>query len=155
MANTTTPIRLDDGLVEAAKVVGPRQSRSATQQITHWARIGQELEASRSMSTVAITDVLAGRSSYDGLEPEDQALVRAAWVDRIAERREGLDLADRFAAQGRRSWIDIDADGNPVERSPRAEQWGTRSSTSWPDPTAPGSPRSTSWCSSRRRTCRS
>ncbi|MCI0157854.1 ParD-like family protein [Leifsonia shinshuensis] len=41
----TMPMRMDGDLVDAAKAVGAVSSRSATQ-LSHWARIGRELEAS-------------------------------------------------------------------------------------------------------------
>ena len=77
MANSSTPIRIDAELLDTAKLVGSQQSRSAAQQIAHWARVGQEVEASRSISAHAIAAVLAGRRAYDTLESEDQAVVRA------------------------------------------------------------------------------
>ncbi|MGI8947595.1 MAG: TA system antitoxin ParD family protein [Ornithinimicrobium sp.] len=40
-------------------------SRSAAQQINHWARIGRELEASGKVSQRDIEAVLAGDGSYD------------------------------------------------------------------------------------------
>lgn len=121
MANSSTPIRLDAQLLATAKLVGSRQARSAAQQIAHWARVGRELEASRSVSAHAIAAVLAGRRSYDTLEAEDQAAVRAEWTDRLDGVAEGIDLAAEFTASGRRTWIDIAADGTIVrhEAAPR------------------------------------
>src|SRR5680860_1800596 len=40
--STTMPMRVDGDLFEAAKSVGAVASRSAAQQISHWARIGSE-----------------------------------------------------------------------------------------------------------------
>lgn len=111
MANSSTPIRLDAELLAAAKLVGHRQSRSAAQQIAHWARVGREIEASRSISAHAIAAVLAGRQAYDTLDPEDQAVVRAEWTNRLDAAADGIDLAARFEATGRRTWIDIAPDG--------------------------------------------
>lgn len=120
--SNTMPLRIDTTLVEAAKTAGERQHRTATQQVTHWARLGRELEASRSLSHSAVADVLAGRQSYDELTaPEDQAIVRAAWTERIEDLRVNLNLADTFAAQGRRTWVVLDDDGNVVRRGPGAE----------------------------------
>lgn len=91
--------------------------RSAAQQIAHWARIGRELEASRTLSVSAIHDVLAGRRGYDTLGAEDQAVVRAAWTERLDALAGGINLAERFAARGRRSWVDLADDGTLVHRS--------------------------------------
>ncbi|MGQ0743153.1 MAG: TA system antitoxin ParD family protein [Acidimicrobiales bacterium] len=116
MANSSTPIRVDAELLDAAKLVGRRQSRSAAQQIAHWARVGREIEASRSMSVHAIAGVLGGRRSYDSLDREDQAIVRAEWANRLDADADGIDLSAVFNATGRRTWIDIAADGTIVRR---------------------------------------
>lgn len=122
MANSSTPIRLDAELLETAKLVGSRQSRSAAQQIAHWARVGREIEASRSMSAHAIAAVLAGRGSYDALDAEDQAVVRAEWTNRVDAVADGIDLASEFTASGRRTWIDIAPDGTIVRRDAAASR---------------------------------
>ena len=112
----TTPLRVDDALYASAKVVGPVMSRSAAQQIEHWARIGREVEAAASTSHQAVAEVLAGSRNYDALTAREQALVRAEWAARLTATREGLDLAARFAAQGR-TYVEADDEGRVVERS--------------------------------------
>lgn len=94
-------------------------SRSIAQQIAHWARIGRELETSQSVSQRAIARVLECEAPYDGLNAEEQAVVRAAWVEHMAERREALDLAAEFIAQ-ERSFVELDENGNIVEHRPLA-----------------------------------
>ncbi len=42
---SSMPTRIDGDLFEAAKRAGRVNSRSAAQQLDHWARIGRELEA--------------------------------------------------------------------------------------------------------------
>jgi hypothetical protein len=111
----TMPTRIDQALFDAAKAAGELHSRSAAQQLDHWARIGRELESSPAVSQEAITRVLAGRASYDALGDRAQAVVRAAWDEQIAERIDGLDFADRMRAAGR-PWPEADADGNVVVR---------------------------------------
>ncbi|MGZ4693814.1 MAG: TA system antitoxin ParD family protein [Acidimicrobiales bacterium] len=115
--STTSPTRIDDELFASAQLVGPLMSRSASQQITHWARIGRELEAAGSVSQRAIADVLAARQDYDQLTAEEQAVVRAEWAERIDARREALDLAQEFSDQGR-SYVELDDDGEIVRRGP-------------------------------------
>ncbi|HEX3706517.1 MAG TPA: hypothetical protein VHV76_07775 [Mycobacteriales bacterium] len=112
---TTSPARIEDDLYASAKLAGDALSRSASQQIAHWARIGREIQASASISHREIADVLAGRASYDGLDPKEQAVVRADWAERMAVYREALDLTDRFVADGR-SWVELDDRGRVVER---------------------------------------
>src|SRR5680860_713082 len=86
--STTMPMRVDGDLFEAAKSVGAVASRSAAQQISHWARIGRELEASPGTSPRDVQRVLAGEAGYkyDNLGERDQAVVRASWDEQLDER---------------------------------------------------------------------
>ena len=118
---SSTPTRIEDELFEDAKLAGSLMSRSAAQQIAHWAKIGRELESSGGVSTRAIAEVLARRSSYDALTDEEQALVRAEWSERIEERRAALDLSSEFVAEGR-SWVELDEAGQVVERGREPEE---------------------------------
>jgi hypothetical protein len=115
----TAPTRIDEDVAGAAKATGELLSRSAAQQINHWARIGRELEASKSVSQRDIAEVLGGRTSYDALNVREQAIVRAEWNERMTALREGLDLAAEFTAAGQ-GWVEADEEGKVVERSPRA-----------------------------------
>lgn len=109
----TSPARIDDDLFAAAKLVGPLMSRSASQQVAHWARIGRELEASPAVSHRDIHDVLAGERAYDSLDARSQAIVRAEWAQRMAARIDDLDLAAEFTASGH-GWVEADDDGNVI-----------------------------------------
>ena len=115
---STSPARIDDDLYASAKLAGAVQSRSASQQVAHWARIGREIEASQSISSKEIGAVLAGARSYDSLDPKEQALVRAEWAARMDELRADVDLAASFRDAGQ-TWVELDADGKVVERSRR------------------------------------
>ncbi len=115
----TSPTRIDDELYAAARIVGPLMSRSAAQQIAHWARIGRELEAADSISHGSIADVLAGRRDYDQLTAYEQAIVRAEWAERMDARRQDLDFDRAFSEQGR-SYVELD-DGRVVRREPPVE----------------------------------
>ena len=115
---TTMPTRIEVDLYDAAKHVGTVMSRSAAQQINHWARIGRELETSAGVSHRDIAQVLAGQSSYDTLNGREQAMVRAEWDERTVEAREGLNFAAEFEAAGVAGWVEADAHGNTVIRNP-------------------------------------
>jgi hypothetical protein len=114
----TAPTRIDEDVANAAKAAGELLSRSAAQQVNHWARIGRELEASKSVSQREVAQVLGGRSSYDALNLREQAVVRAEWNERMTALREGLDLAAEFSAAGQ-DWVEADKDGKVVKRSPQ------------------------------------
>jgi len=114
--NGTIPTRVDGDLFAAAKSVGASASRSAAQQLNHWARIGRALEASPDVSARDIQRVLAGARSYDELGEREQAMVRAIWDERLAESRSRLDLAAEFTQTGR-SWTEADDRGDAVVRN--------------------------------------
>lgn len=113
---TTSPIRIDDELYKSASIVGPVMSRSASQQVQHWARIGRELEEAE-MATSAVAEVLAGARSYDDLDVRQQAIVRAEWEAGIEARIYALDFAVEFEAAGE-SYVELDDDGNVVVSEP-------------------------------------
>lgn len=112
----TAPTRIDEDVARAAKLAAATLSRSAAQQVNHWARIGRELESSSSVSQRDIAEVLEGSASYDALNVREQAVVRAGWAERMTALREGLDLAAELTAAGR-SWVEADSAGEVVERS--------------------------------------
>ena len=114
---TTSALRIDDELYASAKLVGDVMSRSASQQLAHWARIGRELEASAAVSIAAVGATLNGARNYDSLGVEEQALVRAQWSERMTQLREGLNFAAEFATAGE-SYSEIDEAGNVVTVTP-------------------------------------
>lgn len=114
---TSTPIRVDEDIHALASSVAPTMSRSTAQQVSHWARIGKELEASPSVSLRDIEQVLACEASYDDLSTREQAVVRAEWAARSEQRRRDLDFAAEFAAEGR-SFVELDDEGNIVRHQP-------------------------------------
>jgi hypothetical protein len=118
--SSTTPMRVDGDLFNAAKTVGAVASRSAAQQFSHWARIGRELEASPSTSPRDIQRVLTGEAPYDDLGERDQAIVRADWDEQIIQSRARLDLAAEFTQAGR-SWSEADEHGEVVVRNARTD----------------------------------
>lgn len=107
---STMPTRVDGDLFEAAKSAGALNSRSAAQQLTHWARIGREFEASRNVSQSDIARVLAGDGAYDELREREQAAVRAEWDVRIAASIDELDFESEFRAAGD-TWVEADDEG--------------------------------------------
>jgi len=61
--------------------------------------------------------VLSGQAPYDGLSGPEQAVVRLAWSDQIAERVVALDFASGLTEAGA-PWAEADVDGNIVIRDP-------------------------------------
>ncbi len=61
----------------------------------------------------AIRQVLSGEGSYDELGQREQAVVRGAWTERIAERRSSLNYGATFRASGQ-AYSEADEDGNVI-----------------------------------------
>lgn len=112
----SVPTRVDEELYEAAKTSGAINSRSAAQQIAHWARIGRQFEQSPSASQSEIEAVLAHRQSYDEIGAREQAVVRAGWMEGVRNRIARINLEEEFRAAGE-SWSEADEDGNVVTRT--------------------------------------
>ena len=107
------PTRVDGDLFDAAKSLGAVNSRSAAQQINHWARIGREFEASGRVSQRDIERVLVGDGSYDTLGEREQAIVRASWDEQVAARISALDLEAEFTDAGD-TWSEADEAGRLI-----------------------------------------
>ena len=116
---TSIPIRIDAELYAAATSAAPAMSRSTTQQISHWARIGRELEASSEVSVGEVARVLSGEKQYDTLGTKEQALVRGFWRERMAALADSLRLDRKFVAEGR-PYVELDDDGEVVRRGPES-----------------------------------
>lgn len=114
---TSSPIRVDKEVHEAAQAVAPTMGRSTSQQISYWARIGRELERTPNVSVSAIERVLVGNSSYDDLNSHEQAVVRTEWAERTEQRRRSLDLVAEFESAGM-SYVEQDDEGRIIRHQP-------------------------------------
>ena len=119
MPTSNSPMRLDPELTAAARSSAASMSRSLSQQIAHWARIGRELERSPEITVAAVQAVLDGQGDYDHLGIREQAMVRATWSERIEQTRRNLHLDRVLASQGREV-AELDDDGQVKVRKPRA-----------------------------------
>ncbi len=117
MAVASNPMRLDPELAASARSTAKQMSRSLSQQVAHWARIGRELERSPGITVAAVQAVLDGKGNYDALGNQEQAIVRAGWAERLDEARAGLRLDQVLSEQGREV-VELDADGVVVVRNP-------------------------------------
>ena len=127
MATAQGPVRLDAEITEAARVAASRMSRSVAQQVSHWARIGRELERARDVSAEDIRRVLEGQADYDAVPAKEQAMVRAVWSGRIDQLRAELRLDRVFAERGYR-YAELDEHGVVVTREPSPAPAGRKKS---------------------------
>jgi hypothetical protein len=115
MAKTpSTPTRVPRDIAATAKAVAPAENRSAAEQISHWARIGMQVERSASAATRRIVAVATGEASFSSLTDDERVAAHALVDARIGE----LAAAQSFGAAARaegHSTVSLDDDGNLVE----------------------------------------
>jgi hypothetical protein len=117
--STSPPTRLDADVYRDAAAVAPDTSRSTSQQLSYWARLGREVEATVIATTHrrAIDAVLAGKSGYDELSADEQAVVRTVWQERIGDLVEKVDVGSSRLSAGK-TYLTLDDAGSVVRRHP-------------------------------------
>lgn len=109
--------RFDADLFEAAAAEGARQSRSARQQLAHWARVGRAVSSVSSAQRARVEAALAGELPLSTLTSEESIVVNAEISTGIEERLAQVDFGDELAAEGITT-VALDAEGNLVEHRP-------------------------------------
>ncbi len=100
MAGTTDRVtRFAADLLDSAAAEGARQSRSAKQQLDHWARVGREVSSQHTASRRRVEAALAGDVELRELSVEEgvvfNAEIAAAIQENLAESHYGDALAQR------------------------------------------------------------
>jgi hypothetical protein len=116
---SSPPTRLDADVYRDAAAVASSTSRSTAQQLSHWARLGRELEATVIMATRrrALAAVLGGQGGYDDLTEDEQAVVRTAWQERIDDLLDRVDVGQQRLNDGK-TYLALDDDGAIVRHWP-------------------------------------
>jgi hypothetical protein len=119
-STAANPTRVSRDVYDAAKVAAELTGRSVAEQLSHWARVGSEVEAIALIDLRdrrrSAQDLLAGRD-YDTLAGDEQALVRTAWDEEADERLASLDLAAERRSAGLPVII-LGGDGEVVRHHP-------------------------------------
>lgn len=115
MAKTSsTPTRVADDVATTAKAVALAENRSAAEQISHWARIGMQVERSGSVANRRVLAAAAGQAQFSSLTDDERVAAHAMVDARISE----LAAAQSFGAAARdegHSTVSLDEDGNLIE----------------------------------------
>lgn len=110
-------IRVAADLVDSAAAEGVRQSRSAKQQLDHWARVGRAVSSQHSASRRRVEAALAGSLDVAYLTVEEGVVfnseVAAAVDGSLARTHFG-----RLLAAGGATTVALDDDGRIVEYRP-------------------------------------
>ena len=110
-------IRVAADLIDSAAAEGVRQSRSAKQQLDHWARVGRAVSSQHSASRRRVEAALAGSLDVAYLTVEEGGVfnseVAAAVDESLARTHFG-----RLLAAGGATTVALDDDGRIVEYRP-------------------------------------
>ncbi|MDA8281000.1 MAG: hypothetical protein M0Z63_11395 [Actinomycetota bacterium] len=109
--------RFASDLLDAAAVEGARQSRSAKQQLDHWARVGRTVSSYHSAGRRRVEAAVAGTTALAALTPEESLVANAEIDAAIAERAQDLDVGAVLAGMGVAT-VALDDDGRLVRYDP-------------------------------------
>lgn len=109
--------RVASDLVESAAAEGARQSRSAKQQLDHWARVGRAVSSHQSASRRRIEAALAGDLDVTALTDDEGTVFGAEISAAIEESLATADYGAVLAARGITT-VALDAKGDIVEYRP-------------------------------------
>jgi ParD-like antitoxin of type II bacterial toxin-antitoxin system len=109
--------RVAADLMDSAAAEGARQSRSAKQQLDHWARVGREVSSQQTAARRRVEATLTGELELRELSVEEGAVfnaeIAAAIQENLAESNYGKDLAERGITT-----VALDENGDIVEYRP-------------------------------------
>lgn len=106
--------RVSSDLFEDAAAEGARQSRSARQQLDHWARVGRSVDAAQS---VGVSKALLGQLLPSDLTADERTILNAEITARIEEDLLSSDYGTELAAEGVTT-VALDDNGQLVEHRP-------------------------------------
>jgi hypothetical protein len=92
--------RVAADLIDSASAEGARQSRSAKQQLDHWARVGRAVSAQHTASRRRVEAALAGHLATADLTVEEGIVFNAEISAAIEENLTRTHYGDILAAQG-------------------------------------------------------
>ena len=118
MASTADRVtRVAADLLDSAAVEGARQSRSAKQQLDHWARVGRAVSSQQTAARRRVESALAGDLELRELSVEEgvvfNAEIAAAVQEKLAESNYGKLLAERGITT-----VALNEEGEIVEHRP-------------------------------------
>ncbi len=104
------PTRIAADLLDSAATEGARQSRSAKQQLDHWARVGRTVSMTGTAARRRVEAALAGAVALRDLEPAERTVVNAELDADLAERARGAHFGRALADRGVTT-VALDDDG--------------------------------------------
>jgi len=111
------PTRVAADLVDSAAAEGARQSRSAKQQLDHWARVGRAVSSQQTASRRRVEAALAGQLAMSELSVEEGVVFNAEISAAIEENLVRTNYGRVLAARGVTT-VALDEAGDIVEHRP-------------------------------------
>jgi ParD-like antitoxin of type II bacterial toxin-antitoxin system len=111
------PTRVAADLVDSAAAEGARQSRSAKQQLDHWARVGRAVSSQQTASRRRVETALAGQLAMSELSVEEGVVFNAEISAAIEENLVRTNYGRVLAARGVTT-VALDEAGDIVEHRP-------------------------------------
>lgn len=109
--------RFAGDLVEAAAIEGARESRSAKQQLDHWARVGRAVSSFETAARLRVQAALSGQLPMRQLNAEESLVFNAEINVAIEENLAAGHYGRRLAAAGVTT-VALDDEGRLVEHRP-------------------------------------
>ncbi|BBZ09229.1 hypothetical protein MDOR_33980 [Mycolicibacterium doricum] len=115
VADRVTRVAAD--LIDSAAAEGARQSRSAKQQLDHWARVGRAVSSQQTLARRRVEAALAGDADLNTLSAEEGVVFNAEIAAAVEEHLAGSHYGDRLAAHGITT-VSMNSAGQLVEHRP-------------------------------------
>jgi hypothetical protein len=117
----STAVKISSELVASARQVSAVWSRSMTQQIEYWARLGRALERSPSVSMSRVQTALQGQLEFDELNADERALVLGRLEAMVFDPQGDVTLQRQLRETGH-AYTAMDEKGALVKVRPGAKQ---------------------------------
>jgi hypothetical protein len=118
MANTADRVtRVAADLLDSAAAEGARQSRSAKQQLDHWARVGRAVSSAQTAARRRVESALAGGLDLGELNAEEGAVFNAEITAAVQEKLSASNYGKVLAGRGITT-VALNDDGDIVEHRP-------------------------------------
>jgi hypothetical protein len=111
------PTRFAADLLDSAAVEGARQSRSAKQQLDHWARLGRAVSMHETAARGRVEAALAGTVELSDLSTQERAVFNAEIDVAIQEHAGRTSYGDVLAREGVTT-VALDDQGRLVQFHP-------------------------------------
>ena len=114
---STKPTRVATDLLNAAAAEGAVQSRSAVQQLDHWARMGRSVAVHGAAGRARLVSALAGTTPLHHLSAAEQERFNLELDADISARAAAVSFGPDLANAGITT-VSLDDDGNLVRHHP-------------------------------------